>query len=385
MTTTRFMGLAICLACSPAFALDQGEARFNGFGTVGVTHLGGEDQGRGYGITGQTNDSWRGDQLSKFGAQMSYGITDTVGLTLQATAKAYSDEWKAKMEWAYLSWQSTDRLAFRAGRLRTPVYMYSESLDVGFSYPWLRLPDEVYGQVQLSNYDGVDMVFSQPLAFGSLDLQLAAGVAKNRTEYYFNEKSDVDYSKLFGANVSLTTNDYGTLRLGYVEADITTDLVGHFTDVLGNPESATLQSLDKNKGKFTSLGYRYDNGTWLTANEATRLTTEGDGAGAVDAFYVMGGRRFGDFLAHLTYAQLDEDAGRQHSWTLGLNYNVLSNLVLKSEYKRVSTSSGYSGYFVRNAQEVYDNTVHQMTNGSFGTPARSFDGDIISVGIDFVF
>ena len=50
-------------------ALEQGEALINGFGTVGVTHLGGEDDGRSYGISGQTNDSRRGDQLSKFGAQ----------------------------------------------------------------------------------------------------------------------------------------------------------------------------------------------------------------------------------------------------------------------------------------------------------------------------
>lgn len=98
MTTARVLGLAICLASVPAFALEQGETRINGFGTVGVTHLGGEDDGRAYGISGQTNDSWRGDQLSKFGAQLSYGITDTVGITLQSTAKAYGDEWKPNLE-----------------------------------------------------------------------------------------------------------------------------------------------------------------------------------------------------------------------------------------------------------------------------------------------
>ena len=41
-------------------------------------------------------------------------------LTLQTTAKAYGDEWKANLEWAYLSWQSTDNLMMRFGRLRTP-------------------------------------------------------------------------------------------------------------------------------------------------------------------------------------------------------------------------------------------------------------------------
>ena len=383
MTTARVLGLAICLASTSAFALEQGEALINGFGTVGVTHLGGEDDGRSYGISGQTNDSWRGDQLSKFGAQLTYGVTDTVGLTLQTTAKAYGDEWKANLEWAYLSWQSTDNLMMRVGRLRTPVYMYSESIDVGFSYPWLRLPDEVYSQVQLSNYEGADIVYNLPLSFATLSFQLAGGIAKNRDYYIYDEEFDIDYDNVFGSSVSLATNDFGTFRVGYVEADIDTDISGSFTDIFGNPGTATLLALDK--GKFTSIGYQYDNGTWLTANEWTSRVIENDGSNSTDSFYLMGGRRFGDFLAHVTYAQLDEDEGRQSSWTLGLNYNILPTVVLKGEYKRVDTTGGYDGVFVRNAQELYDNTVYDRTNGLAGVPARNYDGDIISAGVDFVF
>lgn len=385
MTTARVLGLAICLASTSAFALEQGEALINGFGTVGVTHLGGEDDGRSYGISGQTNDSWRGDQLSKFGAQLTYGVTDTVGLTLQTTAKAYGDEWKANLEWAYLSWQSTDNLMMRFGRLRTPVYMYSESIDVGFSYPWLRLPDEVYSQVQLSNYEGADIVYNLPLSFATLSFQLAGGVAKNRDYYIYDEEFDIDYDNVFGSSVSLATNDFGTFRVGYVEADIDTEISGSFTDIFGNPGTATLLALDKDKGKFTSIGYQYDNGTWLTANEWTSRVIENDGSNSTDSFYLMGGRRFGDFLAHVTYAQLDEDEDRQSSWTLGLNYNILPTVVLKGEYKRVDTTGGYDGVFVRNAQELYDNTVYDRTNGLAGVPARNYDGDIISAGVDFVF
>ncbi|QKE64805.1 hypothetical protein HNE05_16090 [Aquipseudomonas campi] len=385
MTTARVLGLALCLASTSAFALEQGEALINGFGTVGITHLGGEDDGRGYGISGQTNDSWRGDQLSKFGAQLTYGVTDTVGLTLQTTAKAYSDEWKANLEWAYLSWQSTDNLMLRFGRLRTPVYMYSESIDVGFAYPWLRLPDEVYSQVQLSNYEGADLVYNLPLSFATVSFQVAGGAAKNRDYYLYDDEFDIDYDNVFGASVSLATNDYGTLRVGYTEADIETDISGSFVDIFGNPSSATLLALDKDTGKFTSIGYQYDNGTWLTANEWTSRVIENDNAHSTDSFYLMGGRRFGDFLTHVTYAQLDEDDGRQNSWTLGLNYNILPTVVLKGEYKRVDTNGGYDGVFVRDAQELYDNTVNERTNGLLGVPARNYDGDIISAGVDFVF
>ncbi|WP_339732717.1 porin [uncultured Pseudomonas sp.] len=391
MFKARLLPLAICLAAAPAFALEQGEHRFNTFGTVGITHLGGEDDGRSYGITGQTNDSWRGDQLSKFGAQVNYGITDSIGATLQLTAKPAQDEWKANVEWAYFSWQANDNLMLRVGRLRTPVYMYSESIDVGFSYPWLRLPDEVYSQVQLSNYEGLDAVYNLPLSFGSMAFQVAGGQAKNRDIFAFDGMHDIDYEKVFGANISLATNDFGTLRVGYVEADISTEIED--TVLLGGaPRAVSFQSLDKQKGKFTSLGYQYDNGTWLTSNEWTSRVIEADGSGSVDAFYLMGGRRFGEFLTHVTYAQLDDDAGRQNSWTLGLNYNLLPNVVLKSEFKRVDTSGGYDGVFVRTPQEAFENNINQngipslnVPAGVAGSPARNFDGDIISVGVDFVF
>lgn len=388
MFKVRLLPLAICLATAPAFALEQGEHRFNTFGTVGITHLGGEDDGRSYGITGQTTDSWRGDQLSKFGAQVNYGITDSIGATLQLTAKPAQDEWKANVEWAYFSWQANDNLMLRVGRLRTPVYMYSESIDVGFSYPWLRLPDEVYSQVQLSNYEGVDAVYTVPLSYGSVAFQVAGGQAKNRDIFAFDDMHDIDYKKVFGANISLATNDFGTLRVGYVEADISTEIedVVRLPAALGGTLiNQRFQTIDKQKGKFTSIGYQYDNGTWLTSNEWTSRSIEADNSGTIDAFYLMGGRRFGEFLTHVTYAQLDDDAGRQSSWTLGLNYNLLPNVVLKSEYKRVDTSGGYDGVFVRSAQEAFNNALSESSNGALGSPARNFDGDIISVGVDFVF
>jgi len=375
MTAVRVISLAAaCLAAAPAFALEQGEHRFNGFGTVGVTHLGGEEDGRSYGIQGQTNDSWRGDQLSKFGAQLQYGLTDTIGATIQLTAKAEKDDWQANLEWAYLSWQADQNLMLRAGRLRTPVFMYSETLDVGYSYPWLRLPDEVYSLVYLTSYEGVDAIYSLPLSYGSVSFQLAAGQAKNDDTYVYDEDFEMDYENLFGANVSLATNDFGTFRIGYVEADLSADFR---VSITGVAQPIPLLQLDETKGKFTSIGHQYDNGTWVSSNEWVSRSIENDDSGSSDAFYLMGGRRFGDFLAHATYAQLDDDAGRQSSWTYGLNYNLMPTVTLKGEYKRVDTSGGYDGLFVRNALEVIGNAR--------GVPARNFDGEIISVGVDFVF
>ena len=385
MYQLRVIGLAACLVSTPVLALEKGESRVNGFGTVGFSHLGGEDKGRGFGVYGQTKDGWRGDQLSKFGGQVQYGVTDAVGLTVQATAKAYGNEWKPTIEWAYLSWQANDELMVRTGRLRTPVYQYSESLDVGYSYPWLRLPDEVYSLIQASNYEGVDAIYTVPLSFATLSLQGAVGVAKNRDYYLYDTKFDIDYSNLAGANVTLATNDYGSVRLGYIAARIDTDIAGNYIDITGKPGRSSLMKLDGDHAKFTSLSYQYDNGTWLTSSEMARRVIESDGSHSSDAFYIMGGRRFGDFLAHLTYAQVDDNPGRQRSWAAGLNYSVSPTVVIKTEFKRVDTTNAYDGNFVRNAQELYNQTIYARTGGSAGKAPRRFDADIISIGVDFVF
>src|SRR5690606_35325749 len=280
-------------------------------------------------------------------------------------------------------------LMLRGGRLRSPVFMYSETLDVGYTYPWLRLPDEVYSLVQLTSYEGADAVYTLPLPYGSVTFQFAGGQAKDRDYYAYDDLHDMDYKDIFGASVSLASNDYGTLRVGYVEAALDSLIQGYVPSINQTREWLDLRGA---KGTFTSIGYQYDNGTWLTANgyqdangtgftanNWLRIGIEGDGQQAIDAVYLMGGRRFGDFLAHLTYAQMDEQDGRQNSWTAGLNYQLRPTVVLKGEYKRVDTSGGSDGVFTRNAQEVFNSVMNPAA-----APA-GFDGDIISVGVDFVF
>jgi hypothetical protein len=376
MSATRAISLAAaCLATTSAFALEQGDYRFNGFGTAAITHLGGDEHV--YGIQGQTNDSWRGDQLSKLGGQFQYGLTDTLSVTAQGVARAEQDSWKPKLEWLYLAWQADDNLTLRAGRLRTPAYMYSETLDVGFTYPWLRLPDEVYSAMPLSNFEGADALFSHALPFGAVNFQVGGGVANNRDLFAAGELHDVDAKNVFGTAVSLATNDFGTFRVSYVEADLHINVAPTVSTPLG-PLRIQATNLEGNKARFASVGYQYDNGTWVTADEWTTRNIENNNNPSVESFYLMGGRRFGEFLAHVTYAQMDDVAGRQSSWSYGLNYNLMPTVVLKSEYKRVETQGNYPGVFSRTAQESFDNNVGLA-------PDRNYDGDIISVGIDFVF
>lgn len=382
MSKRHLLSLAVCLASLPALAVEQGEYQFNGFGTLGVTHMGGESD-LDYGMQGQTNDGWRGDQLSKLAVQLRYGITDTLSVTGQLGTKPVQDSWEVGPGNLYLAWEASDNLTLRGGRLGTPIYMYSETLNVGFSYPWLRLPEEVYSLVQLTSHDGGDVLYNRSTDIGTLSFQVAGGQAIDREQYALDEMHDIDYRDVFAANLALSTDNFGTFRVGYAEADlkITVDDTVAFGPASVNFPFVTY---DGNKGKFSSIGHQYDDGTWLSAAEAVKLSIENNsktGASEAEttAFYIMGGRRFGDYLAHVTYGQLDDPSGRQVSMTYGLNYSFSPTVTLKGEYKRVDTSQGEDalGVFQGNAQQTLNNAFGQ----SYGTP----DADIFSVGVDFIF
>ena len=384
MSKRHLLSLAVCLASLPALAVEQGEYQFNGFGTVGITHMGGESD-LDYGIQGQTNDGWRGDQLSKLAVQLRYGITDTLSVTGQLGTKPTQDSWEAGPGNLYLAWQANDNLTLRGGRLGTPIYMYSETLNVGFSYPWLRLPEEVYSLVQLTSHDGGDVLYNRSTDIGTLSFQVAGGQAIGREQYALDDMHDIDYRDVFASNLALSTDNFGTFRIGYAEADLKITVDDVVDTHLAGIRNVALVQYDGNKGKFSSIGHQYDNGTWLSAAEAVKLSIENNsktGASEAEttAFYIMGGRRFDDYLAHITYGQLDEPSGRQVSMTYGLNYSITPTVTLKGEFKRVDTSQGDDaiGVYQSTAQEAFDN---KALGTSFGTP----DGDIFSVGVDFIF
>ena len=385
MSKRHLLSLAVCLASLPALAVEQGEYQFNGFGTVGITHMGGESD-LDYGIQGQTNDGWRGDQLSKLAVQLRYGITDTLSVTGQLGTKPTQDSWGSGTGNLSLGWAACDNRPLCGGRLGTPIYMYSETLNVGFSYPWLRLPEEVYSLVQLTSHDGGDVLYNRSTDIGTLSFQVAGGQAIKRDHYALDDMQELDYRDVFATNLALSTDNFGTFRVGYAEADLQITVDETITNVFGAQQNVVFNALDAQKGKFSSVGHQYDNGTWLSAAEAVKLTVEHDNDAETNAFYIMGGRRFNDYLAHVTYGQLDESSGRQVSMTYGLNYSVTPTVTLKSEYKRVDTSQGDEsiGVFKANAQQSYDNAAYQQT-GVFGAPLGTHDADIFSVGVDFIF
>ena len=67
--------------------------------------------------------------------------------------------YKPVIEWANIKYQVTPDLSLRFGRIALPIFLAADYRKVGYAYPWVRTPVEVYNALPLSNSDGVDATY----------------------------------------------------------------------------------------------------------------------------------------------------------------------------------------------------------------------------------
>jgi hypothetical protein len=80
---------------------------------------------------------------SLIGLQFSADLLDGLSVTAQLVSRGAND-FKAKFEWAYVSYELNENWTIQAGRKRLPLFYYSDFFDVGYAYTWIRPPADNY-------------------------------------------------------------------------------------------------------------------------------------------------------------------------------------------------------------------------------------------------
>ena len=96
------------------------------------------------------------DQGTLMGLQMSKKVNDSTSATVQLVSRG-SEDYKTEASWAYITYALNNDTDIRAGRLRTPFFYYSDFLEVGYAFNWVRPPSTVYRLDGLSSITGVDI------------------------------------------------------------------------------------------------------------------------------------------------------------------------------------------------------------------------------------
>lgn len=166
------IGAGLLTAClgTPALAVDYS---FSGFGTLGYTR---SNQEFAYQRFIDRDGTWRRDSV--LGAQLDVRFDHRFGAMVQAKfapSVEHENRDRATVSWAFLSYRPNNDWLLRLGRLRAPVYLHLENMDVGATFDEARLPAEMYLLVPTTDVDGASVSRSWALDAGDLTLDAYKG------------------------------------------------------------------------------------------------------------------------------------------------------------------------------------------------------------------
>lgn len=289
---------------------------FRGFGSMGAVHSDYREadftssilKGDGAGASGSVNYTVD----SRLGAQVDVKLDKKWSAVLQVAVEQRFDlSYRPNVEWANIKYQATPDLALRVGRIALPIFLAADYRKVGYAYPWVRTPQEVYGGVPITNSDGADLAYRWQ----------HAGV-KHVTQAFYG-RTDVPLDDDYGVRArdiaGLThTAEYGaaTVRVSAFTAVLNVNIFRPLFDgfrQFGPQGVAIANQYDVVDKRFDvlAMGLNYDPGKWFFMAEGG--TSNGHSFLAKSrGMYASAGYRAGDFTPYLIYSRTDSRSRNSH-------------------------------------------------------------------------
>lgn len=300
-----------CILAIAAGAANAGETQLSGFGSF-IVGLSNNDEHGLYEDYATESLDFKPNSLAAI--QAFNQINDKASVTVQVVARGL-DGWDADIAWAYVRYQPRTDLAWKLGRMSSPFYLYSDSKNIGFSYPWISPPYSVYN-LPFNSMDGADIIYSRPL--GAADLQVQAYVASSNDIPKDGTYKDmeIEIRNGFGVNAEITWQAW-KFRYGYNAADIYVDFsdapLGQALLVISNGIRAEGYAavadnylMQDDYLDFQSAATHYDNGRYFAIAEISLLSSH-DSAPLQKSLgrYLTGGIRQNEWSYLLTYMDVN--------------------------------------------------------------------------------
>ena len=323
---------------------------------------------------------------SVIGLQPTYKFNDTLSFITQAiTKKNDFGDIKASIDWSYLKYDSNENFIFKIGRIRLPYYKNSNNNNIGYSKLMIREPIEVYGQMPLSTYNGIEFIYSNIVNKYFYTIQGNYGQEKfdvpiqTLNEVFVNELKDLKAINFtFG-------NDIIEARASYLKGRISTknpsidELFSTLRQYSLN-DLANKYEMKNKKSEYFGLGLFLDYKNFIFSSEYGKkkinsfyISTHG--------FYTTLGYRISSFIPYISYAKVrmkdnifvntaSSDLNEliaiqnvaQNSNTLGFKYNINQNMDFKFEYQRIKPKGLHGGF---NLAALGDNNNSNLNIYSF--------------------
>lgn len=344
--------LALALASSASLA-NANDIQVNGFMNVILGVSSNEDidvDGYDEGMSA-TNNSVAGLQFFK-------QVNDSTSATVQLVARGAND-FNTEAAWVYVTYAIDENTDLRVGRMRTPLYHYSDFLEVGYAYNWTTPSSIIYLQSNLSSFNGADI--THRFSVGSVDAYVQAYSGR----YVGELQADSDtYDMDLASTGAVLSGSYGNFsgRMSYHAAEFNLDLdptgtrgldqyyggavaVESFNLIPGL--SASDFVIDNSATQYIQASFAYDNGSTSAIVEYTKLDHETAAFNDNFAYMIGGAQRFDETTIHLTYVATEDELedgatgiyqanaeAKESSIILGARYDYDAGTAFKFEIER---------------------------------------------------
>lgn len=249
---------------------------------------------------------------SIFGLKTKIDFSDKLSYTAQAIARSALD-FELELDRSYISYQIDSNWNVSAGKKNLILFKYSDYLDVGYAYNFMRPPVPIY-ILPFNNYDGASITYKN--YFGDYDFTIEAytgdafGVDTVSLSGV-NSKLTFDFQDMLGVVFNLNAEDWN-LRLGIHDFELGSELVG---DIL---TEAAINGGMISQADADSLGL---SNTDIFLPNNTLLIDKGN-----DASWVVGGGSYspGNLLLNYEFFIYKDEKGfnEQHSHFVNVSYTL---------------------------------------------------------------
>lgn len=391
------LSLSLVLAAAGVRAAD---VTVSGFGTLGYAI-----SDKPYSYQRYIDEQGTFDRDSRLAVQVDAALSRRWSATAQLKFAPDEDgdsRWAPRLSWGFLSWRPDDDWLLRVGKLRIPMYLGAESMDVGVSFDYARLPIEVYSIAPTLDFTGASVTRSWDVGRGELSVDGYWGKTRSNWRQYARDGvpgylaagpvfASID---VVARGLALTyRNDGDQYRIGVHEASskladgtnwvdrpvLISPLPGvAYYNLLpgpGMPERRTMDmvianaAMDVGLGRQVRLGAEYavrqlkdmDRGVNSSAGYVSLLRRSGawtpyvyyawlrSDQDMIDLYHAVNGNRVPAWVPQADLINLSQRATAdgleihdQQTWAVGSAYALTSSSKLKAEWARTRVGSGSS-------------------------------------------
>lgn len=322
---------ALLMIAHAGTACGETELNFAGFASIGAGRI--SEPSLTY---FDYENEWSFDSDTMLALQAIAEVTDQLSFTGQVISKGFTfDErspYEPELNWLFASYEVSESLRVRAGRLRTPLFLFSESLDTGFSYPWVRPPVSMYAHFlePFDNYEGMDATWFTKIAGNESEFGFFAGSTE---DVYCDRDIDLHKTFVFTAQTQLDTfklrycYNWNRISIYNPALEAPAQLYRTFAVLLDEPvyaEIANSAQLDEQVMQYHAVGVQWEKAGWQiigekfqTVGPSKQFSFENDG------WYVSIARQIDDFMPYVTLGEyaskVDPDIGQRVASTYNIN------------------------------------------------------------------